>query len=45
MNCPRCETRLESQTIVERNDQIEIETCPSCEGHWFDKGELNILEN
>ena len=45
MNCPRCKTLLNNQTIVERDGKIEIETCPSCEGHWFDKNELDLLEN
>jgi len=45
MNCPRCKSRLKNKTIVEPNDKFEIETCPTCEGYWFDKSELNILEN
>ena len=45
MNCPRCKTKLDNKTIIERNDKIDIGNCPSCEGLWFDKGELNLLEN
>ena len=45
MNCPRCQTALETQPIIERNDEIIVDKCPSCQGIWFDKNELQPLEN
>lgn len=45
MNCPRCETLLQSETIKERNDEVSVETCSSCHGIWLDKGELQSLDN
>ncbi len=45
MDCPRCQTTLETQPIVERNDRIIVDKCPSCQGIWFDKNELTPLEN
>ena len=37
--CPRCGTALEER---ERHS-VKIDVCPSCEGVWLDKGELEIL--
>lgn len=36
MNCPHCQTELETRST---ND-IEIDECPSCQGIWFDADEL-----
>lgn len=38
--CPRCRTPLE---LRRRDDGIEIDYCPSCNGLWLDKGEFAIL--
>lgn len=45
MNCPRCKTALNKKTIVERKEEIELDVCPSCDGIWFDPGELNSLDH
>ena len=45
MNCPRCETSLNIETIKEINFSVEVDKCPSCKGIWFDESELQKLEN
>lgn len=37
--CPRCKVALE----VKRNDDIEIDVCPQCNGLWIDRGEFEVL--
>ncbi len=39
MNCPLCKEPL----IVLELDEVEIDYCTSCEGIWFDAGELELL--
>ena len=39
MICPRCKKDM----IVVEYHQIELDYCPSCEGVWFDAGELELL--
>lgn len=39
MICPRCKQDM----IVVEHRQIELDSCPKCEGVWFDAGELNLL--
>jgi len=39
MNCPRCKSPL---IVVEYHD-IELDWCPSCEGLWFDSGEMELV--
>ena len=43
-NCPRCETAMQHMTINERGGKIEVDQCSTCNGIWFDKGELTELE-
>ena len=38
MYCPRCSTDL----VVVEYDEIELDWCPSCEGLWFDRGEMEL---
>jgi Zn-finger nucleic acid-binding protein len=38
--CPRCGTPLE---LRRRDDGIEIDYCPSCNGLWLDRGEFALL--
>ena len=45
MQCPRCNTPLQVETIKDLSGSIEVDTCPSCSGTWFDKGELEQIEN
>ncbi|MEN0048597.1 MAG: zf-TFIIB domain-containing protein [Bacteroidota bacterium] len=44
MNCPRCTTTLEKQELKEPKITIEIDQCPNCKGAWFDRGELQSVE-
>jgi len=44
MNCPRCNTVLNRDTVSEPKYILVIDTCPSCGGSWFDKNELDPLE-
>jgi Zn-finger nucleic acid-binding protein len=37
--CPRCKVALE----VKRNDDVEIDVCPECNGLWIDRGEFQVL--
>ncbi len=39
MICPVCK----SDMIVVEHRQIELDYCPSCQGVWFDSGELELL--
>ena len=39
MNCPACK----SEMFVMEYDGLELDHCPSCEGVWFDAGELALL--
>ncbi len=39
MNCPVCEVPM----IAVERDQIEVDSCISCRGLWFDRGELELL--
>lgn len=39
MRCPKCGTKL--NTVEHHN--ITVEECPSCQGMWLDRGELEIL--
>jgi Zn-finger nucleic acid-binding protein len=42
MKCPRDGTEL----VAERYEaKIEIESCPSCQGAWLDKGELEAIQS
>jgi rubrerythrin len=39
MRCPKCGTQLKS---VEHHG-VTVEECPSCQGLWLDRGELEAL--
>lgn len=39
MRCPKCGTKL---STVEHHE-VTVEECPSCQGMWLDRGELEIL--
>lgn len=39
MDCPVCHVPL----IAVERDQIEVDSCISCRGMWFDRGELELL--
>ncbi|WP_152053571.1 TFIIB-type zinc ribbon-containing protein [Tautonia marina] len=39
MRCPNCDMLL----ITDHRVDIEIDTCPSCQGVWLDRGELNAI--
>ena len=39
MRCPKCGTKL---TSVEHHG-VTVEECPSCQGLWLDRGELETL--
>lgn len=39
MNCPVCKVPL----IAVEREQIELDSCISCRGLWFDSGELQLL--
>ncbi len=43
MKCPRCEVDLKSTGPGEHGFAI-IDVCPDCRGAWFDKGELERLD-
>ncbi len=42
MQCPRCNLTL--QRDMEGYGFIVLDVCPRCEGCWFDKGELDRLD-
>lgn len=39
MHCPKCATQLKS---IEHHG-VTVEECPSCQGLWLDRGELETL--
>jgi rubrerythrin len=39
MRCPKCGTQL---TTV-KHHEVTVEECPSCQGMWLDRGELETL--
>lgn len=39
MKCPACRVPM----YVAEYSQVELDLCPSCEGAWFDRGELALL--
>ena len=41
MKCPKCSTDL----VPAIRHKIQVNTCPTCKGMWFDAQELNQLED
>lgn len=39
MRCPKCGTQL--NTV--KHNEVTVEECPSCQGMWLDRGELETL--
>jgi len=39
VNCPKCSIKMKSH-VEKRSVRIEYETCPKCEGAFFDAGEF-----
>lgn len=44
MDCPRCENKLQKESVRDFGTTIEIDYCASCGGAWFDEGELSRFE-
>lgn len=44
MECPRCKVQLDPVTINESGLTIQIDKCNTCEGIWFDQGELSLID-
>ena len=45
MNCPRCQSTLQTVVIPEAKFNLEVDQCPECKGIWFDQNELQAIEN
>ena len=45
MNCPRCQSTLQTVVIPEAEFNLEVARCPECKGIWFDQNELQAIEN
>lgn len=45
MDCPRCKTLMDQEVISEMEFSMSVEKCNNCGGHWFDRGELERIEN
>ncbi len=41
MNCPRCAKTTRKQTVK----SVRLDRCPSCDGTWYDAGELRVLKD
>lgn len=39
LRCPKCGTKLNTIT----HHGVTVEECPSCQGMWLDRGELEVL--
>ena len=44
MNCPKCSGDLEPLSPKDAKELI-VDRCPSCEGFWLDKGELDQIRD
>ena len=44
MICPRCKLPLVTEKISDISATVEVDKCPSCNGMWFQEGELTELE-
>ena len=44
MNCPRCNVDLKP-TEPGEHGFVTLDICPDCKGAWFDKGELDRLDD
>ena len=40
INCPRCDIPMEGEELKRGRLSIQIESCPSCHGTYFDAGEF-----
>ncbi len=45
IDCPKCTGVIMSRNFYGSGNEIEVDRCPSCEGIWFDFGELEKLRN
>ena len=43
IDCPRCWKKMDQEVVEVFGPNITIDTCPSCQGMWLDKGELRKL--
>ena len=43
MKCPRCDVDLKPKESGDRS-LVTLDVCQTCKGAWFDKGELNRLD-
>jgi len=41
MNCPKCQIALETRDV----EQVELNRCLTCKGHWFDDQELRKVKD
>jgi Zn-finger nucleic acid-binding protein len=44
MDCPRCKTQLSVENLKDVKVSFDIDTCANCGGTWFDKGELDKID-
>ena len=44
MKCPKCRDELEERSGGEYGFEV-LDVCPSCHGAWFDRGELDALDD
>jgi Zn-finger nucleic acid-binding protein len=42
-HCPRCTTATLSRISLDKDRGLEIDQCPTCQGHWLDIGELENI--
>lgn len=38
--CPRCDQKTMTRLVLDPETRLEIDQCPTCKGHWLDRGEL-----
>ena len=43
IDCPRCWKEMDQEVVEVFGPNVTIDTCPSCQGIWLDKGELHKL--
>ena len=44
MQCPKCKSQMEEQTLSTLEGNVTVDRCVACKGLWFDIGEAETLK-
>ena len=45
LRCPICRVRMDKRLMGSETEPVLVDLCPSCEGLWLDRGELEQILN